>query len=327
MKLCRFILAPKSPWSTSLCSDTLYGLVLWHVAESEGDKACQDLIEAFTANKPPFVLSSPFKAGFVPMPALPPIGRTAFRELAPKLLPEEKDTELALFKLLQRFKSFRKKGLLPLTDWLAHKDALATASLFKSYLQADKKGAAEGGEDFSKSAFEPHVAIDRSSGSAMDGQLFFIRLNYFNSEAKFHLYARTEEPDWLEKYLKQIGQVGFGHASSTGKGLFEANLDKDFDPKSFETANANASLLLSRCASMDMKDLTAFYRLEEKLGKAGPGYKNPFKRPFLALQEGSILKTPPAPPYVLYKLNSNDKIVQILQPLLLPCRIESQEAE
>lgn len=317
MPLCRFTLCPQSPWSGKLRSDTLYGLVLWHVAEREGEEACAKLIAAFEANEPPFLLSSAMPADHLPMPVLPPISRQRMRDLASKNA--EKDKDLALFELLRKLKKFRKESWLPLNAWQKHKNALSALALFaKGDFETEPKGRA-------RSAFEPHVSINRKTGTAMEGQLFFRRLMYFEPGTRLHIYARADDPDWLAQYLEIIGELGFGRDASCGNGQFSCERDRAFEAESLNARDANASLLLSVCAAPQMEDLAGLYRVEVKRGKTGPGHANPFKKPFLMLQEGSILERSPEGPYVLRNINADRRIVQILQPLNLPCRLQAEE--
>lgn len=318
MELCRFTLTPQSPWAGMLRSDTLYGLICWHVAEGEGEAACRALLDAFCANRAPFQLSSAMPAGYLPMPALPSPRRKAFRQLAAEQ--KKGPEEIGLFNILQKFKKFRKKSWLSLREWESAKNNLSMLALFLG--QPEKAQESPKG---SKTAFEPHVAIDRRTGAASEGQLFFMRRHYFAPGARLHLYARAEDPEYLGKYLQLIGEVGFGKDAGTGNGRFDLELDRDFKPDSLDVREANASLLLSVCASQAMREVDGYYLPEVKRGKTGPGYGNSFKKPFLMLQEGSVLKKPLAGPFVLQGVNADSRVVQILQPLALPCRLQADE--
>ena len=86
----------------------------------------------------------------------------------------------------------------------------------------------------------------------------------------------------------------------------------------------DARLLLSVCAAPDMNGLDGYYRLEVKRGKTAPGHKNPFKKPFLMLREGAILKEMPKGAFVLRNLNADPAIVQITQPFSAPCRLSRE---
>ena len=65
MALHRFILRPLSAWGTPLRSDTLAGLLLYRLAEDEGEAALKAELEAFQNGRPPFALSSALPEGTV----------------------------------------------------------------------------------------------------------------------------------------------------------------------------------------------------------------------------------------------------------------------
>ena len=143
---------------------------------------------------------------------------------------------------------------------------------------------------------------------------------WFDREAKFHLYARTKDPAWLLALLQEVGDLGFGQDASTGKGRFSIEEDTAFDPASLEQGGS-AWLLCSVCAAQNMAGIEGWYALESKRGKAGGNAVNPHKAPLLLLQEGSVLSKLPAQPYVLEKINSDSRIVQITEPLTMPCTL------
>lgn len=321
MELCRFTLTPLSPWASWLRSDTLYGLICWHVAESEGEAACRQLIDAFRSDRPPFLLSSAMPAGFLPMPVLPPLRRGSFRDMAARL-DSQGQGEAGLFGALQKFRKFRKQKWLDAESWRKHRNSMSTGALFQDYCRAGV-----GHKPWTRMAVEPHVGIDRSCGTAAEGQLFFLRLHYFESGARLHLYARAENRAYLLRYLQLIGDVGFGRDSSTGKGRFAVEAEEDFDAAAFEVPDANARLLLSVCASPCMTEVGGWRRLEVKRGKTGPGYANPFKKPFLMFQEGAVLRGVLPGPFVLQGINADSRVAQILFPLELPCRLQPGEVD
>ena len=61
-----------------------------------------------------------------------------------------------------------------------------------------------------------------------------------------------------------------------------------------------------------------------KRGKAAPHIAggNPFKKPFLCVREGAVLSSLPKGPYVLDGVHDNPDIVQVVQPLSLPCELK-----
>lgn len=322
MQLLRFIVRPLSSWGTPLRSDTLCGLLLWRMAERQGPAACRAAIEAFRAGEPPFVLSSALPSGMVSMPRLPPLSRSRFRMLVDAGEFCHADGKpLDLFDALQAYKRFRKTTHLPVEVWTGHAQGLSLKVLLVWFCRREKRE----GTPFCLQSAEPHVTIDRQAGTAAEGGLFFNRLTWFAADATFHLYARTEDPDALLDLLAETGKLGFGKDASTGKGRFSVERDENFDPAPLEN-NGPHALLCSVCASMDMSGLDGWYAVEAKRGKTGPCHANPHKAPMLLLQEGSVLRTMPRGPYVLEGVNADPAVVQVTQPLTLPCRVAEEEA-
>lgn len=317
MQLLRYIVRPLSAWGTPLRSDTLCGLLLWRLAERYGSDACRAAIAAFRAGEPPFVLSSALPLGMVCNPCLPPAPRALFRQWADA--GEFRDAggiALSLFQAVQAYKRFRKLAHLPVEVWTRHAPSLSLRPLFAWFCErAAEKGMPKTGE-----SMEPHVSIDRRSATAAEGGLFFNRLTWFAGDAAFHLYARAADPTFLLELLREAGDLGFGKDASTGKGRFAVEPDNAFDPTPLENDGPHA-MLCSVCASMDMSSVDGWYAVATKRGKAGPGRTSPHKAPMLLLQEGSVLRRLPAGPYLLEGIHADPAIVQITQPLTLPCRI------
>lgn len=310
MKMLRFILKPASSWATPLRSDTLSGMLLWRVAEENGD--CRAWLEAFQNGNPPFVVSSAMPAGYLPMPALPPACRRDFREFS---------GAESLFDNLRAYKKFRKLAWIPLSAWQKLAGRLCALDLFKLFLaeSGEEEKSVWRGASEARDGFEAHVSMDRSSGGTLAGGLFYSRLKYFAADFSFHLYALARDGDELLRLLRKTGELGFGRDASTGKGQFTADPDPDFREEDLACPKASHKLLLSVCAAPDMSDLSGYYSVEVKNGKAGPGMGSPFKRPFLCLKEGSLIGIPPAGPYALQDIHPNPEVVQIVWPLGLPC--------
>lgn len=320
MNLHRYLVRPLSPWGTPLRGDTLHGLVLWRIAERDGDAACREAIAAFRAGKPPFVLSSAMPEGEIFAPLLPPVPRGVFRHwVEEKALRNAEEKPLDLYAALQAYKRFRKATWLPVIEWTRHAQALSVRELLAWHCRQHQ----EKENPKKMRGAEPHVSIDRGSGRALEGGLFFTRLEYFSPESRLHVYARTDDPDKLLALLRLVGELGFGRDASTGKGRFSVEPDADFDPAPLDIAGAD-SLLLSPCAAPDMADLEGWYTTEVKRGKAGPGASSPFKNPFLLLHEGSLLRALPQGPCLLEHIHGDADIVQVTQPLTLPCRMTGE---
>ena len=323
MALHRFILHPLSAWGTPLRSDTLTGLLLYRLAEDESEKALQTELEAFESGEPPFRLSSAMPEGSVFAPRLPPTNRETFARLAENgCFPTATGEPASLFEALGLYKIFRKHSFLPLEIWEKHRSSLSASGLFMEYCNRPDLWNIHS----SKSFQETHVSMSRHSGSAQDGGLFSTTAFQAVPGTAFHLYADTEDCPHLLDRLARIGQLGYGKDSSTGKGVFSIEVDRNFQPdKKFATLPHG--LLLSILSAQNLKGLAGWYSTEMKTGKAGPAFckGNPFKSPFLCIKEGAVLISLPPGGFVLHNIHANPAIVQITQPLTLPCRLAEGE--
>lgn len=321
MALHRFILRPLSPWGTPLRSDTLTGLLLYRLAEDEGIDALKVELDAFEHGTPPFVLSSAMPEGTLFAPKLPPARRETFAsQIAQGRFCTKDGKSLNLFEALTLYKKFRKNRFLPLEEWEKHRMKLSPVELFADYCENPEAWKTP----TIVSRQEMHVTMNRSTGSASEGGLFVSRSSWAENGVAFHLYAETEDAPRLLARLKRIGQIGYGCDSSTGKGILSFEEDTQFcAPKD----NLPHRLLLSVFSSRNLQGLQGWYATEVKMGKAGPAFchGNPFKTPFLCVQEGAVFTAMPQGPYVLHGIHANPDIVQITQPLSLPCRLAEGE--
>lgn len=323
MSLHRYIVKPESAWGTPLRSDTLAGLLLYRLAEDEGEDALRAEISAFMDGRPPFVLSSAMPKDTVFAPKLPPLPRKRFADLLEKgAFVGEKGKQFSAFEALSLFKKYRKKRFLPLSVWQRHCKSLSVADLFAEFCK--NPGLWE--TPVAKRQQEMHVTISRNSSAALDGGLFVSHAYWPAEGMLYHLYAQTEDSPALLERLRRIGQIGFGRDASTGKGGFSIEEDAGFAP---QTEALPHCLLVSILSAPDMRDLDGWYAVEVKSGKAGQGISrgNPYKSPFLCVQEGAVLTGLPKGPFVLKGLNANPDIVQITQPLTLPCRLAEENIE
>lgn len=321
MALHRFLLRPLSAWGTPMRSDTLAGLLLYRLAEDEGEAALRAELDAFMSGTPPFAVSSAMPAGTVFAPRLPPVGRETFAHWTQegRFCPKD-GQERTLFAALGLYKKFRKQAFLPLPIWEKHHASLSAVALFAEYCCQPELWP----ESPLRSAQEMHVTVPRNSGTALQGGLFTTHALWAAEDMAFHLYAETADCPGLLARLARIGQLGYGRDSSTGKGLFSIEEDASFTPGA---SGLPHRLLLSTLSAADLRGLRGWYATEVKTGKAGPAFckGNPFKSPFLCVQEGAVLTALPKGPFVLEHIHADPAIIQITQPLTLPCRLADEE--
>ncbi len=332
MPLYRYTIMPRGAFGTPMRSDTLHGQLLCAAAELGGDEAVTRLIAAFDSDSPPFVCSSALPAGMLPMPCLPPIARSDF--LAQFGSRDELfcgDKALAL----KAYKKFRKIGQVPIGIWTELRAGLSQAGLFRRWLQerSQDSGAFRPKPAPAESAWrvnhvEAHNSIDRATGSVLqEGGLFLSDATFYGSGASLHLYVRTENPEEFERLFGHVAATGFGRDASTGKGWFDFARDRSFTPGELD-GDGTHSMSLSVLSAMNLAEASGWYRVFAKSGRAGGalGQSNPFKKTFLAMEEGSVFRSLPAGGYVLRGLHPDPRIVQVTHPLCIAFSLAEEAA-
>ncbi len=352
MPLYRYILRPSGPFGTPLRSDTLHGHLVCVAAELDGPDAATALVERFISDDPPFVCSSAFPAGLLPMPCLPPIPRRVFRERY-----ADPDGSFAgdLFLALSVYKKFRKRRFLPVAIWEELADRMSPDSLFERWMRecrgsmTDVAGNDRNGQCARRllecTAFDPpkdsrhrkwsadhlqtHNTIDRASGAVLqDGGFHLTESTFYRADAALHLYVRTDDMAAFERLLEHIAACGFGRDRSTGNGQFTWQRDEAFDPAPLEAPVGSHRMTLSVLSAMDLSAMRGWYGVFSKHGKVwdGLGGTNPFKKPFLAVAEGGVFESLPRGGFVLRGLHPDPQVAQILWPLTIPLAVSTTEA-
>lgn len=309
MQVYRYKIKPLSAFATPMRSDTLYGQLLCASAELDGTAGVEALLKQFTDWQPPFILSSAFPAGKLPVPVLPGIKRATFKKLA----------QGSMFDKLSEHKKFRKHSYINVADWTDIAGQMSSLKLFQQYSnQLD-----DCVEIKSKPARTMHNSIDRNSNRVIEGGLYSEAAHYFDKNFTYDLYVKTADRNRFERLFRHIAASGFGADASTGKGRFSFELDTTFDDSIFNH-QGNAVMNLSVCVATETDQFAGTWNLFTKLGKVwnGFGEKNPFKKPFIAFTEGSVFTQMPASSYVLNNIHSNPDYVQIGLPLTLPLTLE-----
>lgn len=304
----RYRITPLSPFATPMRSDTLYGHLLCTVREWDGDKAADELISAFESGCPPFRLSSVFPQNMLPMPVLPPARREEVRKSSENLLATLKD-----------LKKFRKLPWIPTAAWIENASSLSQHALYAYWLTNKDEFAAD---CFRKQCFVPHNSISRVSGTVLDqGGLYFDQDDFYGKDTTLDLYVDTERIDYVDDLLNRLSMTGFGKNKTTGKGQFSVCRDMGFQSEMFEI-QGDHFLNLSVYSAPDLKGITGSYNLFTKYGKVwnGFGQTNPYKKPFMAFSEGSVFTSSLPETSVLRGIHADQRIVQILCPLVMPCR-------
>lgn len=331
MPLYRYKITPHSSFGTPLRSDTLHGQLLCAAAELDGADAVADLINAFESGKPPFVCSSALPEGMLPMPCLPPLPRSWFLQ---RYCAKNGFFKGNKVKALSAYKVFRKLAYLPLSVWLGLRNALNQSSLFESWLEARAKDpnafqprATLGESAWRVSHVEAHNSIHRLGGSVLqEGGLFLSDSTFHGSGIRLDMYVLSENPASFERLFAHIAATGFGRDASTGKGWFSFERDDSFDGAQLLGAGP-CQMSLSVLSAMNLSEAVGWYRIFAKSGRVwgSLGEGNPFKKSFLAMEEGSVFTRLPAGGYVIRGLHPDPKVVQVSWPLTIAFTLANQE--
>ncbi len=293
-----FDLRPRSGFRLPLSASALWGHLAWAVRELEGDEALEAWLSAHESaiergEVPPLQLSSAFPRGFLPRPLLPPS--------------EVEDTESR--------KGLKALGYVPL-ERLPEVFRKGEAAL----LPLVKEGGAPSG-------WEAHprtrVAMDRRTGAAAEGLLFEEVLYW--SAGVFRVYVRLGEgmaEGRLGGLLDFVGQMGYGGGSSVGNGVFKVEGGGE---EELPEGRGPYRMLLGPGLLPPRPE--GWWRVERYWGRLGPRYASapvPFKRPYLRVVEGSVLKnhvprllvlTPSPPP------EDGIRVLENLAPLTLQLEV------
>lgn len=321
-------ITPQSAWGTPMRSDTLNGHLLCAAREKYGIGKLEEMIAGFSQGAPPFVLSSAMPANSLPVPILPPIPRARFKELA----------EInfgGLFDALSVQKTFKKQQYINVDAWVRLQHDFSSENLLLDFKQqvdskSDKGSAVRAVETPPRTNIQQvmHNSINRLNDRVQDEGGLHTETAAFYNNYSYDLYVETEDIQGFEDLFNHLKKTGFGRDRSTGRGFFTYERQEDFPARALFKAKGNAEMVLSVYTHIELNKVQGWYRLFTKQGKVwnGFGESNPFKKPFLAFQEGSVFKQMPQTPAVLCNIHNNPDYVQIAQPMTLPLTVKGDSA-
>ncbi len=268
MTTLRYTLRPLSAFGTPLAGDTLFGQLCWTLRHRLGPKRLESLLAGYTNGQPFAVVSDAMPAGHVPLPTLP---STFWIEGA------QRDR-----KALKKLRWLPIEALSqPLPQW----QSLARP-------QAEVAAVTE--------RAQPHNSINRQTGTTGTGAFapYTMAQRWYVDSTRLDLYvwhdaARLSAQE-LSEALAYIGATGFGRDASIGLGKF-ALLTMP-EPVSWTCPpGANSYLTLGPCAPQGQGfcPVRSHWQVTTRFGRHGDMAVqggNPFKRPILLAQAGSVFR-------------------------------------
>jgi CRISPR-associated protein Csm4 len=263
MNYAKIIIKPKSPFITSLQSDTIFGHFAWGYRYCFAENRLKELLYDFK-EKPFIVFSDGFIKDTLPKPFLKPY------------LP--KNEELLSAKEIKKV-NFIDKELI-----FKNIDNLNDEVIFKELLNRKNKKTLK-----KETLITQKNSINRDSNLVTEG-LYSIKENFFEENFEFEVYFKYQHisKEEIEKVFELISKRGYGKDKSTGKGKFEYTIEWDFDEKKYFLQKKGKYLNLS--TMLKSNNMHLYYgKTITKFPKAGGiyAYSEPFKNPFIAFIAGS----------------------------------------
>lgn len=256
MQLYKAILKLESSLITPLKGDTIWGHVVWGVANHEGDEAVSQFLEESKLQEPSFIVSSAFPKGFICKPYPKHESR------------REMDT-----KLYSQIKKEKKKKFISASDLI---DGASPPSI----------------TDFKyEQSHVMHNTINRFSNTVEDG-LFSIQEMWPTSN-EFDLYVLSSySVDRVKQLLEWAFENGYGADASTGKGKLLVTEVESVKPKLHTKKYVALAPFVTDFSSVKAGSLQADTFI--RTGKIGGNFAtsmSPYKKTIVMFEEGAVLET------------------------------------
>ena len=255
MKLYKTAINQISNFSTKLKGDTLLGQLCWMIVFKYGENRLKELLNSY--EKTPFlIVSDPFATGYFPKPKMPS-----------RYLNENIDQK----------KENRKKIWLTFNDLKNgnYQNAKKDSDIKNENIECNNMHNSINYKTF-------HTDGDEFAPYTLKEYKFLPKDIYFLTDE--NLFSKSE----LTEILTLLSEYGYGKDTTIGKGRF---LFSSLQEQRFEF-NSTTFMALSPFSPQGMTVEKIFYEPFVRFGKMGAdrAYTNPFKKPLLLADSGSVVK-------------------------------------
>ena len=269
-------LKSRGAYRHELHSDTLFGLICWAIREVFSEARLVELLEAFAAGQPPFLISSAFPRAKDGTPFLP----------RPQLQPPQPVGELSQEEA-QRLKQYKRLRYIP-------------AEHFNQFLQG---GYSERSYYASGDWREVEVpapqrtdrwrsTIDRLSGTT-DGEGTLFAGTEYRAAGSLYFLLDGDEAELVENALRFLEDFGWGGGNSSGYGHFAATVGESPLGEPVAAPDRFVTLSLYHPRPEELRHFRtgeAWYELTVRKGKVGGHFLSAgdfWKRSVLMFAPGS----------------------------------------
>ncbi|MBP5452389.1 MAG: CRISPR-associated protein Csm4 [Treponema sp.] len=260
MKLYKVTLQLQSPLVTPLKGDTIWGHVVWGIANHAGDEAVKSFLDECKSEEPSFIVSSAFPHNMLCRP-MPPV---------PK---REKNMTPDKYAQIKRSK----------------KNIYVNSSL---YINGNTKENDEGETKVFEIVDITHNTINRFSNTVNDGGLYAVSEQWSKRDL-FDIYVISSyESSRVRQLCEWAFENGFGADASTGKGNISiiGNPEIVVPKNNTDTYMALAPFVLPQDSYISDLRADTFVRTG-KLGGAFVSSMHPWKKTVILYNEGAVLKS------------------------------------
>ncbi|HOE90746.1 MAG TPA: hypothetical protein PKZ69_04485 [Candidatus Cloacimonadota bacterium] len=311
----------KSPLSTELESDTIFGHFCWSYRYLKGEEKLVEFLDKLKIKDISFIASNGFQDRILPMPKLP-LDANARARIEDELK----------FSYEEKRKEIKAMNTIKLSDL---KDYVNDFSLEK-LISAHYKGKLNLLPDNNKMAsIITHNTINRLTGTtSVDMENLFKEIvNFYPDNTTFYSWVKTEYFNLkeMQEVFTIMSQYGYGKNKNIGKGNFDIEVN-EIEELIETTDNINAWVLLSNCVPDENDTINVMYNSKVKFGKLGgnAALKNsPFKHPIFMLTPGTVFFSKQQPHgTILEKVHPfDDKVIQNLCAYTIPITISQDLIE
>ena len=241
---------------TPLKGDTIWGHIVWGIANHEGEEAVAVFLEQEKSQSPVLVVSSAFPVGMV-CRALPP--------------PPERDSSLSIGKYSE-IKKDKKIKYVPASEYFSETETITEVK-----------------ENPLISVQVMHNTIDRTANTVLEGGLYSTEEKWSSvSDWDFYILSSLTS-ERIKNLVEWAFENGYGADASTGKGKIIIK-GEPIPVKTKKTGNTYMAL----GPFVDTKNLSniradIFVR-SGKIGGAFASGLSPYKKPVVLYDEGAVFE-------------------------------------
>ncbi len=280
MQLYKVSIKLQSALVTPLKGDTIWGHVVWGIANHEGEQAVANFLAEEKSATPSLIVSSAFPKGTI----CKPFPRHEDRK--PKLSTEE----------YSKIKKGKKEKFVSATKYFSDFTENEAKSFRFEQVQA------------------MHNSINRFSNTVEEGNLFAVE-EFWASSQDFDLYVLSSySKERIKLLLDWAFENGYGADSSTGKGKVSVENIIPVQPKISSNKYVALAPFVADFSEIKENSLRAntFIRAG-KIGGAFASSMNPYKKTVILFDEGAVFESEMPLQFIgklITKVHSDDRICQ-----------------